>query len=236
MEVKGHDVERWAGVVLPPAKVCTSSSLSNGLLINYSWSFGGNRLQIKAETRLMEDVDVALRAVSSTGLATTGTLRSLGNKQELLLALLDNERMRLEVWLYPLDHERRHVFPSLHLSKTHSEVSEQSQEMFEFKTYKLQGIHSSHLKNAWLVHPGLAIQLSARFQSARLRDEVRSLINSFPERALDEPDALQILLGSSLEIDTIHNLKVNRSLLVTNYNTNHADPASTCFTGLQQTP
>lgn len=209
MEIKGYDVERWAGVVLPPAKVCTSGSLLNGLLINYSWSFGGNRLQIKAETRLMEDVDVALRAVSSTGLATTGTLRSLGSKQELFLALLDNEQMRLEVWLYPLDHERRHLFPSLHLSKTNSEVSEQSEQIFECKTYGLQGIHSSHLKTAWLEHPGLAIQLPARFQSTKLRDEVRSLLSSFPEKALDEPDALQILLGSNPEIDTNHNLKVN---------------------------
>lgn len=233
MEVKGHDVERWSGVVLPPAKVCKSDSLPNGLLINYSWSFGGNRLQIKAETSLMEDVDVALRAVSSTGLATTGTLRSLGSKQELLLALLDDEQMRLEVWLYPLDHERRHLFPNLHLSKTHSEVSEQSQQVFECKTYGLQGIHSSYLKTAWLEHPGLAIQLSARFQSTRLRDEVRSLLSSFPERALDEPSALQILLGSNLEKDTTHNLKVNLSLLAMNHNANHADPASIYFTGLQ---
>lgn len=137
MEVKGLDVERWASVVLPPAKVCISSSLSNGLLINYSWSFGGNQLQIKAETRLMADVDVALRTVSSTGLATTVTLRSLGTKQELLLQLLDNERMRLEVWLYPVDHERRYVLPSLNLSKTYSEVKEQSQHMLECKAYNL---------------------------------------------------------------------------------------------------
>lgn len=139
MEIKGHDVERWAGVVLPPAEVCISGSLHNDLLINHSWSFGGNRLQIKAETRLMEDVDVALRAVSSTGLATIDTLHSLGSKQELLLALLDHEQMRLEVWLYPLDHERRHLFPSLHFRKPNSEVSEQSQQRFEGKTYGYRG-------------------------------------------------------------------------------------------------
>ena len=184
-------------------------SLHNDPLINYSWSFGGNRLQIKAETRLMEDVDVALRAVSSTGLVTIGTLRSLGSKQELLLALLDNEQMRLEVWLYPLDHERRHLFPSLHFRKPNSEVSEQSQHLFECKAHGLQGIYSSHLQTAWLEHPGLAIQLSARFQSAQLRDEVRSLLSSSPERALDEPDGLQILLGSNLGIVPTHNLKVN---------------------------
>lgn len=209
MEIKGYDVKRWAGMVLPPAKVCIPGSLHNDLLINYSWSFGGNRLQIKAETRLMEDVYVALRAVSSIGLATIDTLHSIGSKQELLLALLDHEQIRLEVWLYPLDHERRHILPSLHFRKPNSEVSEQNQPMFEGKTYGLQGIYSSHLKTAWLEHPGLAIQLSARFQSTKLRDEVRSLLSSSPERALDEPDALQILLGSNLEIATSHNLKVN---------------------------
>lgn len=209
MEIEGYDVKRWADVVLPPAKVCTSGSLHNDLLMNYSWSFGGNRLQIKAETRLMEDVDVALQAVSSIGLATIDTLHSLGSKQELLLALLDHEQMRLEVWLYPLDHERRHIFPSLHFRKPNSEVSEQSQPRSEGKTYGLQGIYSNHLKTAWLEHPGLAIQLSARFQSTKLRDEVRSLLSNSPERALDEPDALPILLGSNLEIATSHNLKVN---------------------------
>lgn len=72
----------------------------------------------------MEDVYVALRAVSSIGLATIDTLHSIGSKQELLLALLDHEQIRLEVWLYPLDHERRHILPSLHFRKPNSEVSE----------------------------------------------------------------------------------------------------------------
>lgn len=185
----------------------------------------------------MEDVGVALRAVSSTGLATIDTLHSLGSKQELLLALLDHEQMRLDVWLYPLGHERRHIFSALHFAphfgKPNSEVSEQSQQRSEGKTYGLLGIHSSHLQTAWLEHPGLAIQLSTRFQSTKLRDEVRSLLSSYPERALDEPDALKIMLGSNLEIVTSHNLKVNLKLLTTNYNANHANPPSTCFTGLQ---
>lgn len=213
MEIKEHGVERWAGMVLPPAKVCISGFLHNDLLINYRWSFGGNRLQLKAETRLMEDVGVALRAVSSTGLATIDTLHSLGSKQELLLALLDHEQMRLDVWLYPLGHERRHIFSALHYAphfgKPNYEASEQSQQRSEGKTYGLLGIYSSHLQAAWLEHPGLAIHLSARFQSTKLRDEVRSLLSSYPERALDEPDALKIMLGSNLEIVTSHNLKVN---------------------------
>lgn len=76
------------------------------------WSFGGNRLQIKAEVRLIADLEATLRSSESIGLNAVGVLKSLAIKQDLLLALLENEQMRLEVWLYPLDHERRHFFPS----------------------------------------------------------------------------------------------------------------------------
>ena len=60
----------------------------------------------------MADVDAALRAVSSVFNRPNGTLQSLASKQELLALLLDNEQMRLVVWLYPLDHARRHFFSS----------------------------------------------------------------------------------------------------------------------------
>ena len=87
------------------------------------WSFGGNRLQIKAETRLLADVENTLRAVAFVGSKTIGTFQTLVNKQELLLLLLENEQMRLTVWLYPLDHERRHIFSSGHSGRLPSDVS-----------------------------------------------------------------------------------------------------------------
>ena len=87
------------------------------------WSFGGNRLQIKAETRLLADVENALRAVAFVGLKTMGIFQTLANKQDLLLLLLENEQMRLTVWLYPLDHERRHIFSSGHSGRLPSDVS-----------------------------------------------------------------------------------------------------------------
>lgn len=68
---------------------------------------------------------------------------------------------------------------------------------------------STLLRGAWLENPGLAIQLSARFQSAKLYDDVRELLLNFPEKALDEPDALRILLGSSLPFDVTFQLKVS---------------------------
>lgn len=105
-------------MVFSSAKVGISILRACQCLIGiYRWSFGGNRLQIKAEARLMTDVEIALRAVTPIGHQTVGTLHSLGSKQELLLLLLDNEKTRLEVWLYPIDHERKHLFTSGHASK-----------------------------------------------------------------------------------------------------------------------
>lgn len=92
------------------------------ILMRDRWSFGGNRLQIKAEVRLMADVDAALGAVSYVGFKAEGGLQSLTAKQELLHTLLENEQMRLLVWLYPLDHRARHVLPSLHSVRTPQEA------------------------------------------------------------------------------------------------------------------
>ncbi|KAL8950214.1 MAG: hypothetical protein Q9222_003743 [Ikaeria aurantiellina] len=154
------------------------------------WSFGGNRLQIKAESRLINDVQAALTAVSSIGIKGSGSLLSLSRKQELLQLLLENEQMRLVVWLFPLDHERRHMFSSGHTGKP-----PESQLL-------------AHLNVAWAEDPSLAIHLATRFQSLRLTTEVRRLLLLHPERAVAEPDALQILLGPSLPNDVNTQLKV----------------------------
>jgi phosphatidylinositol 4-kinase len=89
------------------------------------WSFGGNRLQIKAEAQLLHDVEVALQSVSQWGMKATSTRKSLQARQDLLLLLLESERSRLMVWLYPLDHESRHPLSS-GASKQPSEVKQYS--------------------------------------------------------------------------------------------------------------
>lgn len=123
METEGHDSKHCPSMVFPSTKVLIFILSSCQCLIDdYRWSFGGNRLQIKAEARLMTDVEMSLRAVALIGHQTIGAFHSLGVKQDLLLVLLENEKMRLEVWLYPLDHERRHLFTSGHASKAPSVV------------------------------------------------------------------------------------------------------------------
>ena len=58
----------------------------------------------------MADVESCLGSMSSTFANSNGTLHSLSGKEELFLILLQNEQIRLVVWLYPLDHEKRHFF------------------------------------------------------------------------------------------------------------------------------
>ena len=173
------------------------------------WSFGGNRLQIKAETRLLADVDAALRATSQICSKSEGNFQSLTSKQELLHLLVENEQMRLVVWLYPLDHERRHIFPSLHSGRMPQEASlPRSARLLSSVDKKPQAISAPLVKTAWLEHPSVAIQLKARFSSPQLSRDIRALLLDCPELATDEPDALQILLGPSLPSDVGSQLKV----------------------------
>ena len=86
------------------------------------WSFGGNRLQLKAETRLLSDVSVALKNVAMTAQKPTSLTKSLHSKEALLQAFIENELVRLTVWLYPLNEPRDLNNPDSS-SKAPSEVS-----------------------------------------------------------------------------------------------------------------
>ncbi|ORY12140.1 phosphatidylinositol 4-kinase-like protein STT4 [Clohesyomyces aquaticus] len=154
------------------------------------WSFGGNRVQIKAETHVLADVQAYLQVVGNIGLQTEASLKSLKGKQELLSLLLSNEQTRLMVWLFPLDYEKKHHFTSGQHSKTLADAAV-----------------TGHLKTAWAENPALAVHLPQRFQSQRLSTEVRWMVLNFPHRVIDEPDALEILLGNSLPTDVSFQLK-----------------------------
>ncbi|KAI9841455.1 MAG: phosphatidylinositol-4- kinase [Sclerophora amabilis] len=154
------------------------------------WSFGGNRLQIKAETHLLADVVAALQTVASIGSEAGYNLNPLQAKQDLLLMLLENEQTRLMVWLFPLDHDRRQYFSSTNAGKAPTEHA-----------------LSAVLKTAWMESPAMTLQLLTRFQSPKLASDARWLLLNFPEKAIGEPDALQLLLGSSLPNDVSFQLK-----------------------------
>ena len=112
MESERHNLERCVEMVLSSAKVWNAAhSISIRMHANIArWSFGGNRLQIKAEVGLMADVEVVLKIVEHVALKPLGILQSLAPKQELLSLLLKDEQIRLMVWLFPLDHDKRRLF------------------------------------------------------------------------------------------------------------------------------
>lgn len=79
------------------------------------WSFGGNRLQIKAETHVLADVAAQLELVGKIAgaggvVVPPDVAARLKAKRELLALLLANEQMRLLVWLFPLEGGKRHHF------------------------------------------------------------------------------------------------------------------------------
>ena len=86
------------------------------------WSFGSNKLQLKAETRLLADISTALRSFSFSGLRPTPLLKTIQSKETLLQALIESEQERLTVWLNPLNEARDAYVPNQG-SKGSSEVS-----------------------------------------------------------------------------------------------------------------
>lgn len=104
------------------------------VLTEYSrWSFGGNRLQIKAEEKVLSDVAYTLTTVSGIASQTQrGCYRSLLAKQELLHVFVENERSRLKVWLSPLEPERKHYMSPISGSKSSLDVSFFPTSLFAF--------------------------------------------------------------------------------------------------------
>ena len=82
----------------------------------------------------MADVEVALGTVASIGSRATRVLQSLATKHDLLIRLLDDEHMRLHVWLTPLENEPRRLFSSSH---SHGSIAEVSYQTIEFFTNSL---------------------------------------------------------------------------------------------------
>ncbi|KIH86276.1 phosphatidylinositol 4-kinase [Sporothrix brasiliensis 5110] len=159
------------------------------------WSFGSSNLQLKTEIRLLSDVLAAVKAVSFIGShqGTTAT-KSLQAKEDLLLLLLENEQLRLSVWAYPLNEPSK---AQSHMAVNHG-------------INNTKGVIENIIpliRTAWQESPSLAIELATRFQNLRVHREVRWLLLNFPSKAIDEPDALPILLDGALPHDVSFQLK-----------------------------
>ncbi|KKA26037.1 hypothetical protein TD95_000324 [Thielaviopsis punctulata] len=148
------------------------------------WSFGSNLLQMKTEIRLLGDVMAALKAVAAVGATAMGSMRSLQAKEQLLNLLLENEQQRLAVWVHPLPDAGRNsaVGPA------------RSRGVIEAELIPL-------VRTAWAQDPSIAIELVTRFNWPRIHKEVRWLLLNVPSKAINEPEALSVLLGGRLPDD-----------------------------------
>lgn len=147
-----------------------------------AWSFGGNRLQMKAEIEIMRGMQALLQQTRQVG-TSTESRKDNTQKLQLLELLLDNEIVRLNVWLFPLKQESHHTH-----SQSHAQVA-------------------GFARVAWAEDAGLAIQLVTRFASESLHRDVRFLLLNFPDKAIREAPALQLLLGEKLPNDVSFQLK-----------------------------
>lgn len=155
------------------------------------WSYGSNKLQLKAEVKLLSDVAHAVQRIASVGDRHHAAPYSLQSKQELLQHLLAHESQRLGVWINPLAADSRGI----------AGAGQQTQPVRDTTFLPFVGV-------AWVENPSIAVNLTTRFpRSQALTNAVRSLIIQDPERAISEPDCLYVLLGSSLPSDIKTQLK-----------------------------
>ncbi|KAK8139069.1 Phosphatidylinositol 4-kinase [Apiospora sp. TS-2023a] len=155
------------------------------------WSFGSNILQLKTEMRLISDVMAAMKGVGYIAAHSVGSYKGLAPKEQLFHILLESEQARLNVWVHPVSNER---VPKTDL------MTSAGQKAAEFALHPL-------VRTAWAESPSLAIELVSRFSFASIRNEVRSLLLNFPDKAVHEPEALPILLGVDLPNDVRSQLK-----------------------------
>ena len=106
------------------------------------------------------------------------------------MLLITNEQTRLMVWLFPLDHRKRHYFTAGPNGKAPSDES-----------------ISFLLDAAWAEKPAVAIHLASRFHSNRLHEQIRALVLGSPYLSLEEPEALRLMLGSELPGDVATQLR-----------------------------
>ena len=153
------------------------------------WSFGSNKLQLKAEVKVLNDVAASLAA---SGIASrySHTIAPVQMKQDLLQRLIAHEIGRLVVWINPVRDDFRSILSA--------------GQQINVKDTDFAGL----LQAAWDEDCRVAIQLVTRFsQSHALTSSVRKMILRQPERAIGTSDALYVLLGSTLPSDVKTELK-----------------------------
>ncbi|KAG0005415.1 phosphatidylinositol-4- kinase [Entomortierella chlamydospora] len=168
------------------------------------WSFGGNKMLSKTETRIMKEFGVALdqdkifldsifssfqasETQSGVGsdyiiahnMTRDAIIRKHTQCRRLLALLTENELNRLSVWSTPLV-----------MSGTTPEVNSNVHE----KSFSEEGWRNM-IRFTWSMSPTLALQLMSRFKNNVIANELSQLLASDPFAAVHDADAVQVLLG-----------------------------------------
>ncbi|KAG0309234.1 phosphatidylinositol-4- kinase [Dissophora globulifera] len=168
------------------------------------WSFGGNKMLNRTETRTMKEFGDALekdqiildtilssietRSEGQTGPRGTGYIftekltrdaivRKHTQSRRLLALLTENELNRLGVWTTPL------------VMNGASPVVNTQEKSFSEEAWRAM------VRFAWSISPSLALQLMTRFKNNAIPSEIGQLLASDPFAAIHDSDAIQILLG-----------------------------------------
>lgn len=141
------------------------------------WSFGGNKLQLKADIKVLAEVAGTVETMISSCPPATSSRRALLPRFELLSALVQDEIHRLAVWLSPLESGMFHGLHGHHDTK----ISE--------------NVVLTLLPVAYAESPSLALQLMNRSRTERTLASLRYLLSRQPEKAIKDPEAVAVLLG-----------------------------------------
>ncbi|KAI8595057.1 hypothetical protein EDD21DRAFT_56808 [Dissophora ornata] len=168
------------------------------------WSFGGNKMLSKTETRLMKEFGLALEqdkilldnilsSIQATAEGQEGSsksnyifaekltrdavVRKHTQSRRLLALLIENELNRLGVWNTPL------------VLRGASPVVNTQEKSLSEEAWR------ATVRFAWSVSPSLALQLMTRFKNSVIPSELGQLLASDPFAAVHDADAIQILLG-----------------------------------------
>ncbi|TDL24976.1 atypical/PIKK/PI4K protein kinase [Rickenella mellea] len=155
------------------------------------WSYGANRVQIDADTKLLSEFSSLLSTDAVRGshhISLVSTTRMpeyvtrLKNVNRLLRLLVDNEIYRLRVWSNPMNDPKRGVD---HVGFTERGMVEDT----------WIGV----IRAAWKVDPSIAVHLTERFKHPIVEREVGRWVRAHTRDVLSIPEALNFVLGDRLD-------------------------------------
>ncbi|GAA5850869.1 hypothetical protein JCM3766R1_005907 [Sporobolomyces carnicolor] len=166
-----------------------------------TWSFGTNRIQLKADLQAVEELttiietDFVTPTETVTSLPLIATDRSSknraqelhGSRKELLVVLLRDEADRLKLWLNPTQDSKR--------GPTSSASPPSPDRLVKLARF------------AWTRWPKVVVHLPARFKFPLLSNEVTELVRADPLNVQDSPHALAFFIDEEIPIESRSKLR-----------------------------